>query len=235
MVLLALLPFHLDTILIPFAYVSMGDGIFVLANVASVTCSSDDETFVAMFGAGSLAMLIFSTGFSCLIYCIWCSYQWQQGTRDRSSIPFYVAMVEVSTFGQRGYTAEVRTRVMENVCAVRSFDVSAAMLHEREAKMRARDVLKGRDNREKRYAKEPEEPKKQEKSSELGQDGLQQRLAITKAKKRFLKKNTWPEKADENLITYGWIFLVNTLLRNLLSNAAIKLTSNNLVVIGAGL
>ena len=46
------LPFHLDTILIPFACVSMGDGIFVLADVASVTCSSDDETFVAMFGAG---------------------------------------------------------------------------------------------------------------------------------------------------------------------------------------
>ena len=42
-------------------------------------------------------------------------------------------------------------------------------------------------------------------------------------------------EADGNLITYGWIFLVNTLLRNLLSNAAIKLTSNNLVVIGAGL
>ena len=42
-------------------------------------------------------------------------------------------------------------------------------------------------------------------------------------------------EADGSLITYGWIFLVNTLLRNLLSNAAIKLTSNNLVVIGAGL
>lgn len=42
-------------------------------------------------------------------------------------------------------------------------------------------------------------------------------------------------EADGNLITYGWIFLVNTLLRNLLSNAAIKMTSQNLVVIGAGL
>lgn len=50
------------------------------------------------------------------------------------------------------------------------------------------------------------------------------------------KKRGWASwEADGNLITYGWIFLVNTLLRNLLSNAAIKLTSNNLVVIGAGL
>ncbi|CAK8992032.1 unnamed protein product [Durusdinium trenchii] len=234
MVLLALLPFHLDTILIPFACVSLGDGIYVLADVPSVKCSSADETFMTMFGAGSLAMLVFATGFSWLIYCIWCSYQWQQGTRDRSNIPFYVAMVEVSTFGQRGYTAEVRTRVMENVCAVRAFDVSATKLHEREAKMRAREMLKGRDHREKRFAPEKEE-KFIDKSGELGQDGLQQRLAITKAKKRFLKKNTWPSKADGNLVTYGWIFLVNTLLRNLLSNAAIKLTSQNLVVIGAGL
>ena len=36
-----------------------------------------------------------------------------------------------------GYTAEVRTRVMENICAVRAFDVSSAKLHEREAKLRA--------------------------------------------------------------------------------------------------
>jgi len=235
MVLLALLPFHLDTILIPFACISMGDGIFVLADVPSVQCATTDETFVTMFGAGCCAMMVFSTGFSWLIYCIWCSYQWQQGTRDRSNIPFYVAMVEVSTFGQRGYTAEVRTRVMENICAVRAFDVSFAKLHEREAKLRARDMLKGRNDREKHYVSKEEEKKKEDKSGELGQDGLQQRLAITKAKKRFLKKNVWPSKADGNIITYGWIFLVNTLLRNLLSNAAIKLTSNNLVVIGAGL
>ncbi|CAJ1371183.1 unnamed protein product [Effrenium voratum] len=228
MVLLALLPFHLDTILIPFACVHKGDGIYVLADVASVQCSTQDETFMTMFGAGSMAMMIFTSGFSGLIYCIWCSFQWQQGTRDRRDIPFYVAMVEVSTFGQRGYTKEVRTRVMENVCAVRAFDVCASKLEEREAKMRALHVLKSREAR-------LGEEKPAEGCAELGQDGLQQRLAITKAKKKFLAKNTWPSKADGNLITYGWIFLVNTLLRNLLSNAAIKMTSNNLVVIGAGL
>ena len=46
------LPFHLDTILIPFACISMGDGIFVLADVPSVQCATTDETFVTMFGAG---------------------------------------------------------------------------------------------------------------------------------------------------------------------------------------
>lgn len=46
------LPFHLDTILIPFACVSMGDGIFVLADVPSVNCASTDETFMTMFAAG---------------------------------------------------------------------------------------------------------------------------------------------------------------------------------------
>lgn len=226
MVLLALLPFHLDTILIPFACINAGDGIYVLSDVPSVFCSTNDSTFMTMFSVGSLAMLVFSSGFSWLVYCIWCSYQWQQGSRHRGMIPFYVAMVEVSTFGQRGYSAEVRARVMENVCAVRSFDVSADKLEEREALTRARDMLGGRTD-----GRAPDEKQKE---SELGQDGLQQRLAITKAKKKFLQKKTWPTKADGNLLTYGWIFLVNTMLRNLLSNAAIKLTSNNLVVIGAG-
>eukprot|EP00434_Breviolum_minutum_P010464 symbB.v1.2.009229.t1/scaffold583.1/size184467/1 len=211
-------------------------------------------------------MMVFSTGFSWLIYCIWCSYQWQQGTRDRSNIPFYVAMVEVSTFGQRGYTAEVRTRVMENICAVRAFDVSSAKLHEREAKLRARDMLKGRNDREKHYVSKEEE-------EDPSRAMFGQKMPLPVFVKRELhnqgkctpcvynakggcrygdecrlchfctaeqdsyerKKNVWPSKADGNIITYGWIFLVNTLLRNLLSNAAIKLTSNNLVVIGAGL
>lgn len=226
MVLLALLPFHLDTILIPFACINAGDGIYVLSDVPSVFCSANDSTFMTMFSVGSFAMLVFSSGFSWLVYCIWCSYQWQQGSRHRGMIPFYVAMVEVSTFGQRGYSAEVRARVMENVCAVRSFDVSADKLEEREALTRARDMLGGRADGRAQDEKQKE--------SELGQDGLQQRLAITKAKKKFLQKKTWPTKADGNLLTYGWIFLVNTMLRNLLSNAAIKLTSNNLVVIGAG-
>ncbi|OLP73573.1 hypothetical protein AK812_SmicGene47143, partial [Symbiodinium microadriaticum] len=38
MVLLALLPFHLDTILIPFACINAGDGIYVLSDVPSVFC-----------------------------------------------------------------------------------------------------------------------------------------------------------------------------------------------------
>ena len=51
------LPFHLDTILIPFACINMGDGIFVLADVPSVQCATTDETFVTMFGAGRVVFV----------------------------------------------------------------------------------------------------------------------------------------------------------------------------------
>lgn len=53
MVLLALLPFHLDTILVPFACIPLGDGIYALADDSSIYCSTEDETFVTMFGAGA--------------------------------------------------------------------------------------------------------------------------------------------------------------------------------------
>ena len=68
------LPFHLDTILIPFACVSVGDGIYVLADVASVQCSTTDETFVAMFSAGSAVnelvwfLMLFDYAFVILIF-----------------------------------------------------------------------------------------------------------------------------------------------------------------------
>ena len=65
------LPFHLDTILIPFACISMGDGIFVLADVPSVQCATTDETFVTMFGAGQVVFVKAQLGKACMIYPIY--------------------------------------------------------------------------------------------------------------------------------------------------------------------
>jgi len=153
----------------------------------------------------------------------------------------YVGMVEVSVFGQRGYVKETRTRVMTNLAAVQTFDAQLSRFDMRIQLLQASDMLGPRSRRV------------QEAAAKLGvtldthcvrndtdragqeeDDSAKARMDILTGKDHFLKsKHPWPAKPDGNVLTYGWIIIVNMFWRQVLSLITIKLSEGNLVVIGA--
>eukprot|EP00933_Yihiella_yeosuensis_P073646 TRINITY_DN82360_c0_g1_i1.p1 TRINITY_DN82360_c0_g1~~TRINITY_DN82360_c0_g1_i1.p1 ORF type:complete len:834 (-),score=167.69 TRINITY_DN82360_c0_g1_i1:392-2797(-) len=233
------LPFHLDKLLVPFACVELGGGVAVIGEAPDIPCDSTDPTYQFMFSVSSLGFLMFGTFYSFLAWCVYKSFYWQIGCLERDRMPFYVAMVEVSVMGQRGYVPEVRTRVMENICAVKSYDLDKDKMDEREQLLAARDQFAARQRGKQGATKDLKTFSKtfSEKDDDVLKDAketIQERLAITKAKARFRSKELSPNELDGNIISYGWVFFVNLLIRQLASLAAIKLTKGNLVVIGAG-
>eukprot|EP00930_Biecheleria_cincta_P072714 TRINITY_DN60070_c0_g1_i1.p1 TRINITY_DN60070_c0_g1~~TRINITY_DN60070_c0_g1_i1.p1 ORF type:complete len:577 (-),score=120.30 TRINITY_DN60070_c0_g1_i1:49-1674(-) len=131
-------------------------------------------------------------------------------------------MVEVSTSGQRGYIRDVRERVIENVFSVQAFEVKQDHLGDRTAVLRAKEQLASRAEKRKGFAL----PQKEVQAEEDVHQYLQSRLGIRKALAKFRRRFKAPSKNEGNVLTYGWIFFVNLLLRNILLNVAQKFTQD---------
>jgi len=65
-------------------------------------------------------------------------------------------------------------------------------------------------------------------------DTAKGRAQILKAKDQFTaSKFQWPERPDGNIVTYGWILIVNLFWRQLLSLILLKMSEGRLTVVGA--
>ncbi|CAK0861119.1 unnamed protein product, partial [Prorocentrum cordatum] len=233
MSVIMLLPFHLDRILVPFACAQRGEGLYFVDEMPETPCEFTDPVYRLMFRISGTAFSIMMFFYSGMIWCVWKSFHWQYGTIRREHIPFYVAMVEVSTFGQRGYIAEARNKVYANICAVRTFDPGSSRLLDREILCQAADTLAHRGrfaNKEKgvAYGAGVDSMEGQSRQETIGE-----RLDIVRSTARFRGHRNQHEEKEGNIMTYGWILIINLFIRQLFSLTAIKLTKGSLVVIGA--
>jgi len=180
--------------------------------------------------------------YSLLIWNLWQSYVWQFGySKVRTSIPFFVGMVEMSVFGQKGYVRATRRRVMTNLAAVQTFDADLKAFELRMRLLEATDVLGGRSrwvqDAAKKYGIDLASHcirNDVDKAGEDEEDTAKARMLILKGKDHWEhSKHMWPAHAEGNVLTYGWIVIINMFWRQVFSLITIKLSEGGLVVIGA--
>jgi len=259
MAIIALLPFHLEQLLVPFACVERAEGTYFVSATPDTICSFKDPRygemlFIASCGGG--AMLGF---YSLLLIMLYKSFNWQFGLKIRDKIPFYAGMVEVSVFGQLGYVEEVRWRVMTNVVCANLFDPTIPLLRirerlewasvyqyprsrkgyqERMGKLFEEAGVKRKKRPEQEVQKQEEKDDEDEAEAGIADEDTAagERSRLKKGVRRWRKsKFTSPEKKTGNVITYGWILIVNLFWRQLISLITIKMSEGNLVVVGAAM
>jgi len=204
--IIGLMNFHIGQLVIPFACAEIG-GINVMVDRPEIYCSYtevSDSQYIGEYSSmtrwGMGCASAFCCSISFIVFCMWKSYHWQ-----------------VNVFGQRGYVGDVRRMTMENVMAVKTYDLDAEQLEQRVLLTKAKEKLRGRTGN---------------KEEKLTQDQqLKRRVNIMKAKTR-MKKRHIPDFLEGTFLTYSWIFLVNQLLRSLVSTMVIKLLAGAPTVAG---
>jgi len=250
MAIIVFLPVHLEQLLVPLGCKERSEGRYFVDETPDTLCSLEDDRYLIMISvsAAGLSMVAFGTAF--LFTCIFRSYHWQFGIRPRDYIPFYAGITEVSAQGQKGFSAEVRQRVLSNICAVASYETKQDALADRAQLFRAANELGHRSRWiQAAHAKHGGKVVAGQKlfAARFGTgyddhrmaDGSAipeevQRLRIIKGRKRFMKRQGALNEGEGSVLTYGWIFFINLYWRQLLTLVTIKLSKTTLVVIGAG-
>jgi len=234
-----LMPFHLEQLLVPFACIERSKDLWFVSATPDTMCDMEKDPryreMVHISMVMGTMMLLFYSG---MVYQLWQSFVWQSGCVVRDHIPFYVGMTEISVFGQRGFVPEVRRRVMSNLVSVQIYESKASQIEKRGRLEMAANTMGPRSRRVQAAAKKAGitlgEVKGEADVGETEQESAKGRAEILNAIDRFRgSKHMWPQKTDGNLVTYGWILLVNMFWRQLISLMVLKQTEGRLVVVGA--
>jgi hypothetical protein len=242
MCIILLLPFHIDRLLVPFACIERGEGTYFVSETPDTLCSFEDARYAQMLMISAVGTGVMLGFYSMLILALWRSFVWQFGkSKVRSYIPFYVGMTQMSVFGQRGYMYAPRGRVMSNLAAVQCYDADLARFDLRMRLTKAAEHLGPRS----RWVQEAAQARgivldthvcsnDNEAGGEDEADTAKSRMEILKGADRWHhSRYKRPTHTDGNVMTYGWIVIVNMFWRQMLSLIVIKLSEGGLVVVGA--
>eukprot|EP00403_Amphidinium_massartii_P007311 CAMPEP_0178383968 /NCGR_PEP_ID=MMETSP0689_2-20121128/7274_1 /TAXON_ID=160604 /ORGANISM="Amphidinium massartii, Strain CS-259" /LENGTH=1515 /DNA_ID=CAMNT_0020004203 /DNA_START=1 /DNA_END=4546 /DNA_ORIENTATION=- len=250
MAIIVFLPVHLEQLLVPLGCKERSEGRYFVDETPDTLCSLGDKRYVIMLGVSMFGLSVVAGGTVFLFSCIFKSYHWQYGIRPRDYIPFYAGITEVSAQGQKGFSWEVRQRVLSNLVAVISYETKQDAMADRAQLFRAAnelghrsrwvqeaqgkrgvEVKAGQKLKGARYGTGYDEHKQAD-GTEIPEEV--QRMAIIKGRKVFLKRQVVDTEGEGSVLTYGWIFFINLYWRQLLTLVTIKLSKTTLVVIGAG-
>eukprot|EP00746_Dinoflagellata_sp_MGD_P039749 gnl/MRDRNA2_/MRDRNA2_19598_c0_seq1.p1 gnl/MRDRNA2_/MRDRNA2_19598_c0~~gnl/MRDRNA2_/MRDRNA2_19598_c0_seq1.p1 ORF type:complete len:1331 (+),score=304.94 gnl/MRDRNA2_/MRDRNA2_19598_c0_seq1:279-3995(+) len=231
------LPFEVDQLLEPFACLERDQKVYVQA-FPDVECNYADPTYSTMLKISAVGMMIVFAIAGWLIYCVKLSYYWQFEKRARDHIPWYVSAVEVSVEDMVGFHEPVRLRVFENALAIQSFDIDPDLLAVREQVSSANARLFGEEG-EAWNSHLTDHARKLISQQQGGADDedwlqsamiVQRRRSIEAGKEMFLEMATWcqnpVQKPIGNVLTYGFVLLINTFYRQLALNTVMKITLN---------
>lgn len=123
---------HMEQLTSPFTCIVREDGNKWLVRAPEIPCSTKDERYRFLLYGGAFFWFNLISLYSLVIFCMHQAFDWQVGVRDRTLIPFYVAIVEGSTSGMKGYIGAVRSRVFSNIVAIKAYPRSQLMMSEAE-------------------------------------------------------------------------------------------------------
>lgn len=126
---------HLQQITTPFICEppSSGIGPGRMTAATDVYCDRDTWEYSFMYDMGRVFICGVFVIIALYVWLIDYAFYWQFGNRVRESMPFPVAIVEVTAFAMRGYVNVVRRNLDLRVIALRGFNIKPSEIKRREA------------------------------------------------------------------------------------------------------